>query len=301
MCQKWLAIISALVLCIDADVSHLFKNAYSTYQAALNTINGGYYYDPPLVTTTTRPFAPTTQLVPEIIVNKKKTEVAYGTPNSVYLPPAPEQPAIIVPPQADDFDPFYPAELPPSPAYLPPSADPLPDPPTHVYLPPPTPTPLLPPQDEVIDHGDNDGYHYPVPSSRGLLKDIDLFRPAKNAPLQLELNDLRCMDGRTGHFRANIVVQSFIENLPIIDTDLQDPRCRISLVRTKFVLNLMASDFQRCGVHSCGDKELCLKLRFPQIGGMKSIGDAMLTLQCKVQEKTVSKTHSLRFGVNNYK
>lgn len=299
MAIKILLIAACFVHMNNGDVSHLLQNAYSTYQAALNTINGGYYYDPPLIVPSTpRPVVPTAPLVPEIIVNKKET------PKNVYLPPTIIFPAT----QADEYEPFYPVELPPSPAYLPPAADPLPpqppkpERPSHAYLPPQqTPIPPLPPQFDEPKEPESDGYHYPVPQSHARLKDADIFGPVKQSSLQLELNDLRCMSGRNGYFRANIIVQSFIENLPIIDTELQDPRCHITLVRTKFVLNLAASDFTRCGVHACGDHELCIKLRFPQIGDMKSIGDAMLTLQCKIQEKTVAKTHSLRFGVNSVK
>lgn len=296
------SMLTMLVLSANADVSHLLQNAYSTYQAALNTINGGYYYDPPPVVSSPRPIEPTPPFIPEIIVNRK--EIIYDVPKHVYLPPVTEQPTIIFPPPADAFEPSYPAELPSPPTYLPPPvAEPLtppgPDAPMHVYFPPQTP--IAPQMDEVKKPDVNGGYQYPIPNSRGLLKDTDFFRSVQHVPLQLELNDLQCLSGRKGYFRANIVVQTFIEHLPIIDMDVQDQRCLISLVRTKFVLHLAGSDFARCGVYTCGDNELCLKLRFPQIDGMKSIGDAILTLQCKIQRKTVSKTQSLRFGVKNFK
>lgn len=297
MFVKCTVLLSLLVAPAYSDVSHLFKNAYNTYQSALNTINSGYYYDPPPTPTSARPIAPTAPFVPEIIINKKTplvaSEFTFVHPDltrNVYLPPVAD-PAI---------------DFPPPSAYLPPAPDvpPQHDPPVDSYLPPAPDVPAQhdPPADAYLPPQMDEfgGYEYAVPSARGL-KEFDLFRAVKHAPLQLELNDLRCLNGRSGYFKANIVVQSFIENLPIVDTDVQDPRCRIDLVRTKFVLNLPSTDFNRCGIYSCSEQELCLKIRFPQIGGMKSIGDAILTLQCKIQEKTVSKTHSLRFGVNNFK
>lgn len=117
--------------------------------------------------------------------------------------------------------------------------------------------------------------------------------------LQLVLNDLRCLEGRNGYFRANILVQSFVENLPIIDMDIIDPGCIVQLNGTTIVLNIHASDFQRCGFFNCGTNELCVQLRFPQIFGMKSIGDRLVTLQCRLQDRIVTKTHGLRFGVSN--
>lgn len=301
MCQKSIVLCVCFVYFVHGDVSHLFKNAYNTYQSALNTINtNGYYYDPPIVPTTSRPLPPTTPFLPEIIVNKKSPDftLIHDYPRAAYLPPPADHP-IIIPPQADDFDSAYlPPPIPPTPSYLPPTPlVPQHDPPPQEYLPPAAP-PFTPQSDEIPD--DNGGYHYPTPQSRGL-KELDLFRSVKHSPLQLELNDLRCLNSRIGYFKANVVVQSFIEHLPIIDVDVQDQRCQIHLVRTKFVINLSASDFHRCGVYACGDQELCLNLRFPQISGMKSIGDAILTLQCKIQKTTVSKTHALRFGVTNFK
>jgi hypothetical protein len=41
-----------------------------------------------------------------------------------------------------------------------------------------------------------------------------------------------------------------------------------------------------------------LRIRFPQIRGMRTIDDGILTLQCKLQERIVEKTHSLRMGLN---
>lgn len=295
MSQRFFLFCSFYLIGVHSDVSHLFKNAYNTYQAALNTISSnGYYYEPPLVPTTPRPLPPTTPFLPEIIVNKQTPDITFvqDIPRHVYLPPV-EQP-IIIPTQSDELELPYPAaEVPPAPSYLPPAQNiPHYDPPSNNYLPPPEQQPLDDPG--TIEE---DGYHYPTPGSRGLK---DLLHTSKPISLQLDLNDLRCLNGRIGFFRANIVVHNFINSLPIIDTDVQDPRCSINLVRNKFVINLVAKDFQHCGVYACSEQELCLRLRFPQIHDMKSIGDAILTLQCKIQEKTVSKTHALRFGVNNF-
>lgn len=122
---------------------------------------------------------------------------------------------------------------------------------------------------------------------------------AKSNPLHLSVNSLRCLEGHGGYFKANIAVQSFIENLPIIDLDSIDPRCQFHLVGVRLVLNVPIEDFPRCGITSCGKRELCANLRFPQIFGMKSLDDGLLVLKCKLQERVVSKTHAFRFGVSN--
>lgn len=112
------------------------------------------------------------------------------------------------------------------------------------------------------------------------------------------MNNVRCLDGNGGYFQANVGVQSFIENLPIIDLDTIDARCQFHLVGVRLILNIASDDFQRCGIAFCGNRELCANVRFPQIFGMKSLDDSLLTLKCKIQERIISKTHALRFGVS---
>lgn len=153
---------------------------------------------------------------------------------------------------------------------------------------------LPPPQDEPID-----GYPHSRPKQSKFLKHENVFLSSKSSPLHLSVNSLRCLDGHGGYFQANIVVQSFIENLPVVDLDTIDPRCQFNLVGVKLLLNIAIEDFQRCGVIPCSNRELCVNLRFPQIFGMKSLDDSSLTLKCKVQDRVVSKTHAFRFGVSH--
>lgn len=168
--------------------------------------------------------------------------------------------------------------------------------PDNQYLPPPPP-PQPPSQaDEPIDGG----YHqsFKPPKQSKFLKPDHNFRSAKSNPLHISVNSLRCLDGHGGYFRANIGVQSFIENLPIIDLDAIDPRCQFNVIGVKLILQIAIEDFQRCGVVPCSNRELCVNLRFPQVFGMKSFDDYLLTLKCKVQDRVVSKTHAFRFGVS---
>lgn len=112
---------------------------------------------------------------------------------------------------------------------------------------------------------------------------------------------MRCLDGQDGHFQAAIHVDNFIDILPIIDTDTMDSHCQLQLNGVKFYINIPAVDFHRCNINLCGQKELCIRLRFPQILGMKSLDDGLLTLQCKLQERIVAKTHTLRVGISSSK
>lgn len=153
----------------------------------------------------------------------------------------------------------------------------------------------LPPPEEESDVG----YQYSRPKQSKRLKDLFSARNVKTNALQIVINNLRCLQGHGGYFRAHISVQSFIENLPIVDLDTVDPRCQLQLSGVRFVLNVRVEDFQRCGISACGPKELCLNLRFPQIFAMKSLDDGLLTLKCKIQERVATKTHTLRLGVSN--
>lgn len=308
-----------------ADISHLAPafNLFSGYENGDNGFNG-YHYDTPALpfptTTTQKPF-----VLPEIIVNKrtKKTK-----PSIVYLPPPPQfipdtEPPLLVPPLADDSNVYLPPVFdaePPDSVYLPSPIQPIDtvivDRPTSIYLPPPVladePMPeVSTPKPSDYDEQQPPGYQYLAPTKATAVhlrnhKNVDLFQSRNiSHSLRLELNDLRCLQDRDGYFRVNIIPQSFIETLPIVDTDAQSAQCQLRLVRTTFVLNIRANDFERCGVYACGGSstnntnELCVKLRFPQIAGMKSANDALLTLQCKLQERVATKTHALRFGITD--
>lgn len=300
-----------------ADISHLATafDAFGGYESGDTGFNG-YHYDTPALpfptTTTPKPF-----VLPEIIVNKRTKQ---NKPSTVYLPPplqipAETEPPLAVPPLSDDSNIYLPPVFnaePPASLYLPSSIQPIVpvivDHPTSIYLPPPVlsdePTPEAPPS-KPSDYDEQTGYQYLAPTKATAVhlrnhKNIDLFRNQNNSnALRLELNDLRCLQHRDGYFRANIIAQSFIETLPIVDADALSPQCQLRLVRTTFVLNIRASDFERCGVYACSNNELCVKLRFPQIAGMKSASDASITLQCKLQERVATKTHALRFGITD--
>lgn len=298
---------------VFADVSHLVP--FNSYDSG-DTDFDGYHYDtpalpfPPTTTTTTTqlPFT-----LPEIIVNKRRKP---NKPSSAYLPPSIQpvgtEPPFLVPPLSDDSNIYLPPspeiDAPPS-TYLP--AQPIDtvvvEQPSTIYLPPPSP-PIFadePSKPSVFD--ETFGYHY-APSPKHTTvnlrnhKNIDLFRNANQTnsnAVRVELNDLRCLQNRNGYFRANIIARSFIDTLPIVDVGAQSTQCQLRLVRTTFVLNIRANDFERCGVYVCSNNELCVKLRFPQITGMKSANDALLTLQCKLQERVATKIHSLRFGITD--
>lgn len=308
-----------------ADVSHLVPafNLFGGYDASDTGFNG-YHYDTPssppfFATTTQKPF-----VLPEIIVNKRTKQ---NKPSTVYLPPSPipilpeTEPPIVVPPLADDSNVYLPPPAfdtePPTPVYLPAPIQPVDsvvvDRPTTIYLPPPPvlldePVPeVSPPPTKPINDYDEPpvGYQYLAPTKATAVhlrnhKNMDLLRSRNTSnALRLELNDLRCLQHQNGYFRANIIAQSFIETLPIVDTDALSAQCQLRLVRTTFVLNIRAIDFERCGVYACSNNELCVKLRFPQIAGMKSANDALLTLQCKLQERVATKMHALRFGITD--
>ncbi|XP_017020034.1 uncharacterized protein [Drosophila kikkawai] len=117
--------------------------------------------------------------------------------------------------------------------------------------------------------------------------------------LRLRLKDMRCLSGR--YFRAVFKLDSFLGAAPTLDQDnddVQDKRCEMKLSRSFLLLDISGEDFERCGVKSCG-QDLCLRLRFPAIRGLRTSGDSILTLHCKTQERVAVKTHALKMAVAN--
>ncbi|XP_037033119.1 uncharacterized protein LOC119072076 isoform X1 [Bradysia coprophila] len=196
-----------------------------------------------------------------------------------------------------------------TPSYVPPTVGQNPNdilsdfsPDGYRYLPPTTQqTPSV--QQDPIDLGDNfTPIIPPSPPSQGYLpsqtRGRELRDELQNPQMQLELNELRCLSNVGGYFRAILSVQSVVQSVPIIENDIQDIRCDPQVIRTRIAISIAAADFRRCGVENCGSQQLCLKIRFPQIQGLRTLADPVLTLQCRIQERVVSKTHALRIGLN---
>lgn len=286
---KKLILSSAILSVVISDVLHL-THPYQFLDSPF--IQNGYHYEP---VQTLLPSAPPT--LPEIIVNKQANSNGYH-----YDKP-------IIPPQSDEII-INNEYIPPSNNYIPP--------PQNDYLPPKFvdkivenqkngysyPSPIPPQSDEIPP--ENTGYNYDPPNqpSNDYLPPSNhqgrIFKDSEQkSQHRLQLRELRCLSNNGGYFQGIINVQSFLTNIPIVDTDVFDRRCNLAVVKTQIVINFGYEDFQRCGVENCGSSELCLRLRFPQIRDMKSIGDAILTLQCKVQDKIVTKVHSIKVGVSD--
>ncbi|XP_011197939.2 uncharacterized protein LOC105222350 [Bactrocera dorsalis] len=116
--------------------------------------------------------------------------------------------------------------------------------------------------------------------------------------LRLSVHEMRCMQHNGGYFRAVLKVDSFIGAAPTVDNDSTDKRCEVKLSRSYVVTDIAAEYFEKCGVHACGN-DLCLRLRFPTIRGMRTSADGILTLHCKTQERVAVKTHALKVSVSN--
>ncbi|XP_058458056.1 uncharacterized protein LOC131434859 [Malaya genurostris] len=254
----------------------------------------------------------------------------YDPPNNGYLPPdKPFADEPLPPPQLPPFSNEYPSV---DDQYLPPNDDPVfADPPVNDYLPP---LPSPPQQDEIIivttapgyfyeppsssqsplaDEGfvnppaNENGYHYNVPTNgylppvgRSLRDDVP-----SGVPIRLQLNELTCLPSSGGFFRSTLTVQSSIDSTPIVDVESDGNDlsvCNVRIEQSRLLVNIDASYFAKCGVQRCGSnnvRELCLRLRFPQILGMRTASDAILTLQCKIQQRVVARTHAFRLGISN--
>lgn len=312
-------------LCSSVAVSDLvFSDITRTLRPPY--LPGGFnpYYVPDV---TTEPF------VPEIIVNRNLrdelnsvTNVRQSDPiqpylNNSYLPP-PLPPPSNRPPLLDFPEPTQPARPPISfdpidtPSYIPPTVAQNPNdisndfsPDGYKYLPPTTQqtpsvqqdpiddsfTPIIPPSPP------SQAYLPTQTRARELRDELGFPQNLQNPQMQLELNELRCLSNVGGYFRAILSVQSVAQSVPIIENDIQDIRCDPQVVRARIAISIAAVDFRRCGVENCGSQQLCLKIRFPQIQGLRTLADPVLTLQCRIQERVVSKTHALRIGLNRDK
>ncbi|XP_058125864.1 uncharacterized protein LOC131285553 [Anopheles ziemanni] len=158
-----------------------------------------------------------------------------------------------------------------------------------------------------------EGYRYDPPTNiyippsgvgRSLRDDPDGTR----TPIRLQLNELACLRNSGGYFRAALAIQSALESVPLVDVENDGgdlSGCEVRLDQARLLVDIAWSDFGRCGVVACGQltsgtaRELCLRIRFPAIAGMRTAVDPVLTLQCRIQQRIVARTHSLRLGVAN--
>ncbi|XP_054737888.1 uncharacterized protein LOC129244296 [Anastrepha obliqua] len=267
-------------------------------------------------TSTHSPVAPvrpssTEFTLPEIVENRSAKSGGIGGRfnfiplNNQYLTPAVDQPNYEVskrPPSFGGY--FYPR---PTSTFFPTATTT-----TSTTTEPPNPIVVLDPPDILPSIG-NGGYNYNVPAG----PPFQLPPPSTPAPvylpsdgnsigssaagsaLRLRVHEMRCMQHTgAGYFRAVLKVDSFIGAAPVVDNDSSDKRCELKLTRSYVVADIAGDAFERCGVHAC-DKDLCLRLRFPSIRGMRTSADGILTLHCKTQERVAVKTHALKMRVSN--
>uniref|UniRef100_A0ABK8FY12 ZP domain-containing protein n=1 Tax=Anopheles gambiae TaxID=7165 RepID=A0ABK8FY12_ANOGA len=237
-------------------------------------------------------------------------------PVNNYLPPV-----IANDPLADE--PAFPAS-PPQADYLPPSNDPpqrdevfvvstvSPAEQGYNYNAPTTSTTFAPLADEGFEESPDQegGYRYDPPaniyippSAGGVGRSLRDDPAGARAPIRLQLNELACLRNGGGYFRASLTVQSPIESVPLVDVENDGgdlSGCEVRLDQSRLLVDIAWPDFGRCGVTPCGQtpaRELCLRVRFPAIAGMRTAIDPVLTLQCRIQQRIVARTHSVRLGV----
>nr|NP_610695.1 uncharacterized protein Dmel_CG13196 [Drosophila melanogaster]AAF58629.1 uncharacterized protein Dmel_CG13196 [Drosophila melanogaster]AAM50298.1 RE44287p [Drosophila melanogaster] len=299
-----------------ADVSHFFASPLEHYgnylhgqvpfQVGLSPSN--LYGPPPAAPITPAPVAPvaTTEFsLPEIIENRSVKIQGSGHGNFIplsqhYLPPAvDERPNYESPKPSEESYPAY---------YYPQPGGSIITTSTPTTTTTSRPIIVQDPGDDVETiHSPGYDYHAPVA--------VPVFpqKPSTPAPvylppsdgnqdqnqLRLRLKDMRCLSA--GYFRAVLKLDSFLGAAPTVDQDnddQQDKRCELRLSRSFLLLDISGENFERCGVRSCG-QDLCLRLRFPAIRGLRTSGDSILTLHCKAQERVAVKTHALKMGVAN--
>lgn len=338
--SQWLVLVFCLSF-ISADISHLNRKLHRLLghlEAPFNVYDPNHhYYVPPIASVTVIPIPeaipsiPTTTefTLPEIIINRsiipKKSLHSDPTqyddiPNHRYIPPTQQEPSVIYADQLDN-------------TYITSQSRPESDqePPNIGYLPSITPTndnpaaendgsydqsdrPDVQFDEEPASIDDNGYVPEPIPHYLPVARQPEsrqLRGGGFSLPLHLTLQELQCLAANKpgGYFRATLLVQSPLEHEPVIDSEtvLATSECDIRLVNSRIIINIAGEAFERCAVKRCDplvhdeNHQLCLKLRFPQIKGMTTSGDSILTLQCQGQKRVVTKTHALHVGVSRDK
>lgn len=141
-----------------------------------------------------------------------------------------------------------------------------------------------------------------MPPSKDQPQQLSIVQNSGNTiPLRLHVHEMRCLQQQpktSGYFRTVLKIDNFLSATPSVDNDSSDKRCEVKLQKSYVIVDIAGEDFQRCGVQQCGS-DLCLRLRFPAIRGMRTGSDGILTLHCKSQSRVAVKTHALKMGVAN--
>lgn len=261
-----------------------------------------YYYEhppaylpPPVHTDYTTP-PPTDE---EFINRPSHDEVPQYAPEPPFqgyhyvVPPTPDDD--LLPPISHD----EPIPEVPSSQYLPSQ---YPDPPRYPTLPEviiakaPEPNGINVKQTSTIDETYLDGRH-----------------SKQTTPLHIEVTEMHCYDTPTdGRFQAVLTVKSPSENIPVFEdlrhVDSNSP-CVVKSdglplrYNSKLRINISKRQFNACAVRDCSVSSdvvhLCVKLRFPTLPRMKLAEDAVLTLQCRTQDRIVAHTKHLSIDVDN--
>ncbi|KAL9880015.1 uncharacterized protein ACN2A1_011672 isoform 1-T1 [Glossina fuscipes fuscipes] len=114
-----------------------------------------------------------------------------------------------------------------------------------------------------------------------------------------DLRELRCLSSpdKSGFFHVILQINQFLTIFPVVDNDSTDKSCQFSLQNNRFILYMREECFEKCGVYQCAG-DLCLRLRFPSVKGMRTASDAIFTLHCETQKKVAVKTHTIKMAVN---
>nr|XP_050858195.1 uncharacterized protein LOC127067401 isoform X1 [Vespula vulgaris]XP_050858196.1 uncharacterized protein LOC127067401 isoform X1 [Vespula vulgaris]XP_050858197.1 uncharacterized protein LOC127067401 isoform X1 [Vespula vulgaris]XP_050858198.1 uncharacterized protein LOC127067401 isoform X1 [Vespula vulgaris] len=112
----------------------------------------------------------------------------------------------------------------------------------------------------------------------------------------IQIEEISCRDTDDDVFFKASVKTTTAKESPVID-NVENEVCKVTRVKDEYTINLEKERFRHCGVVACStdtERFYCLDLRFPLIPGLRLKDDTKITLRCKVQEKTVSRTKQIR-------
>ncbi|GAB0090759.1 uncharacterized protein DMENIID0001_055180 [Sergentomyia squamirostris] len=111
----------------------------------------------------------------------------------------------------------------------------------------------------------------------------------------MTLQELKCFP--ENFFRAKILLKTPLPAVPIIENVASMKNCPMRLFGKHLAIDISTKSFTECGIFSCDDGDLCMKIRFPEVEGLRTGSDALVTLKCHPQERIVTQNHALTIAL----
>ncbi|XP_048514993.1 uncharacterized protein LOC105687923 [Athalia rosae] len=167
-------------------------------------------------------------------------------------------------------------------------------------------------QGQLLQDRDRDGRHFIYPIIPGRYSGSRSATIPKSTPKSqgsevglssdaIRVNEMSCRYSEQDiYFRASLVPFRKSDH-PVVE-NVKNEACRIVKVKAEYRLKFEKDNFWACGVTDCSTEAgtfFCLTIRFPTISGLRLKDDNTITLQCRTQDKTASRTTQINVKTLN--